>query len=125
SEDGPDSEVLPTAIQAVAIRALSHERENIALTNSAPEVRLRTRSGHWLIQHASLLTEPDREQRIAVIMEVARPWEIAPVIVQAYGLTSKEREVAQLVMHGLSYRGDLRDSSHLAEHRPRPPQTYF
>jgi hypothetical protein len=92
AEDWPDSEVLPTAIQAVAIRVRAGEHGDIALTNPAPEVRLRTRSGRWLILHASWLAEPGGEPRIAVILEVAQGWQIAPVIVQAYGLTSRERD---------------------------------
>jgi DNA-binding CsgD family transcriptional regulator len=40
--------------------------------------------------------------RTAVIIEPARPAEIAPVILQAYGLTDRERKVTHLVLRGAS-----------------------
>ncbi len=39
-----------------------------------------------------------------MIVEPARPAEIAPLIVQAYGLSGREREVTQFVLQGLSTR---------------------
>ncbi|HET6886268.1 MAG TPA: helix-turn-helix transcriptional regulator, partial [Rubrobacteraceae bacterium] len=42
------------------------------------------------------------EGRIAVIFEEARPSEIAPLIVEAHGLTKREGEITRLVMRGLS-----------------------
>jgi len=38
----------------------------------------------------------------AVILEPGRPADIAPLLLQAYGLTRREAEVAQLVLRGLS-----------------------
>lgn len=102
ADDWPSSQELPTAIQAVAIGLLAVGHDKAVSSKPVPQVRLRTRSGRWLVLHASWLSESEREPRIAVIVEVARPWEIAPVIVEAYGLTPREREIAQLVMHGFS-----------------------
>jgi DNA-binding CsgD family transcriptional regulator len=42
------------------------------------------------------------EGQIAVIFEEARPAEIAPLIVDAYGLTKREGEITRLVLRGLS-----------------------
>jgi DNA-binding CsgD family transcriptional regulator len=67
-----------------------------------PKVRLRTASGHWLVLHASRLSGPSAEAQIAVIFEVARPAEIAPLIVQAYDLSKRESEIMQSVLQGLS-----------------------
>lgn len=39
-----------------------------------------------------------------MIIEPARPAEIAPLIVQAYGLSGRERQVTQLILEGLSTR---------------------
>jgi DNA-binding CsgD family transcriptional regulator len=62
--------------------------------------RIRTLSGRWLVLHGSLLA--GEEGRAAVIIEAARPPEIAPLIVGAYGFSERERDVTQLVMQGLS-----------------------
>jgi DNA-binding CsgD family transcriptional regulator len=64
--------------------------------------RLRTASGRWLVLHASRLRAQGTEGRIAVIFEEARPSEIAPLIVDAYGLTKREGEITRLVLRGLS-----------------------
>jgi len=67
-----------------------------------PRMRLRTASGRWLVLHASRLRTAKTEERIAVIFEEARPSEIAPLIVDAYGLTKREGEITRLVLRGLS-----------------------
>jgi DNA-binding CsgD family transcriptional regulator len=55
-----------------------------------------------LAQLASRLRAADTEGQIAVIFEEARPSEIAPLIVDAYGLTKREGEITRLVLRGLS-----------------------
>jgi DNA-binding CsgD family transcriptional regulator len=67
-----------------------------------PRIRLRTASGRWLVLHASRLRAAETEGQIAVIFEEARPSEIAPPIVDAYGLTKREGEITRLVLRGLS-----------------------
>ena len=67
-----------------------------------PRVRLRTVSGHWLVLHASRLSGPSVPGPIAVIFEVARPAEIAPLIAQAYDLSRREGEIMQGVLRGWS-----------------------
>jgi DNA-binding CsgD family transcriptional regulator len=37
-----------------------------------------------------------------VILEAARPHELAPLIAEAYGLTERERAVTQLIAQGLA-----------------------
>jgi DNA-binding CsgD family transcriptional regulator len=55
-----------------------------------------------LVLHASRLRTVSTEGPIAVIFEEARPSEIAPLIVEDYGLTRREGEITQLVLRGLS-----------------------
>jgi DNA-binding CsgD family transcriptional regulator len=62
--------------------------------------RVRAESGRWLVVRASVLgDEPDAQ--VAVMIEPARPHELAPLVADAYRLTERERAVTQLVAHGL------------------------
>ena len=101
--DWPSSSELPEIVYAVAARLLALERGGShALPDLMPRTRLRTASGRWLVLHASRLHVQNTEGRIAVIFEEARPSEIAPLIVDAYGLTKRECEITRLVLRGLS-----------------------
>jgi len=100
--DWPSALELPDAVYAVAARLLALERGGHTPPNHMPRIRLRTASGRWLVLHASRLRAEGTGGRIAVILEEARPSEIAPLIADAYGLTKREGEVTQLVLRGLS-----------------------
>jgi DNA-binding CsgD family transcriptional regulator len=101
--DWPGSSELPEAVYAVAARLLALERStSYAPRELMPRTRLKTASGQWLVLHASTLRAVGAEGRIAVIFEEARPSEIAPMIVDAYGLTKREGEITKLVLRGLS-----------------------
>jgi len=101
--DWPGSSELPGAVYTVAGRLLALERESSHPSpGQMPRIRFRTASGRWLVLHASRLRAADSEGRIAVIFEEARPSEIAPLIVDAYGLTRREGEITRLVLRGLS-----------------------
>ena len=67
-----------------------------------PRARLRTRSGGWLVLHASRLKAQSAPGEIAVILEPAQPGEVAPLAFLAYELTQREAEVGGLVMRGFS-----------------------
>jgi len=100
--DWPGSSELPEAVCAVAARLLALEHGAHTPPSPMPRTRLRTASGRWLVLHASRLRAAGTEGRIAVIFEEARPSEIAPLIVDAYGLTKREGEITRLVLRGLS-----------------------
>ena len=100
--DWPREQALPSATSAVVARLLALERGLNAEVDLVPRVRLRTASGHWLVLHASRLSGPGAQGIIAVILEVARPAEIAPLIVMAYDLSRRESEILQSVVRGLS-----------------------
>ena len=62
--------------------------------------RVRTASGRWLVVRASVLGDHPGAP-VAVMIEPARPHDLAPLIADACGLTEREREVTQLVARGL------------------------
>ncbi len=100
--DWSRKKALPSAISSVVARLQEIERNKEIYPDLLPKVRLRTASGHWLVLHASRLSGPNAQAQIAVIFEVARPAEIAPLIVQAYDLSKRESEIMQSVLRGLS-----------------------
>jgi DNA-binding CsgD family transcriptional regulator len=59
--------------------------------------RLRTRGGVWLLMHGSLL---DGVEQLALMIEPARAADVAPLIVEAYGLSRRELEVARAIARG-------------------------
>jgi DNA-binding CsgD family transcriptional regulator len=91
---------LPSVVAAVASRARSVGNRHDAATAALARARVRTASGFWLLVRGSMLGDED-EAQTAVILEPARPHELAPLIADAYGLTGRERAVTQLVAQGL------------------------
>jgi DNA-binding CsgD family transcriptional regulator len=92
---------LPGVIYEVAARA----RSRLAEGSSGPPARARVRlaSGHWLVVHgARLHTTDEGPQRTAVVLEAARRSDLAPLIVELYELTEREREVTQLLLRGMA-----------------------
>jgi DNA-binding CsgD family transcriptional regulator len=68
-----------------------------------PRLRVHTLAGRWAVLHASWLDDAaGGADKIAVIIEPATPVEVAEVIMQAYGLTERERTVTKLVCQGHS-----------------------
>lgn len=111
--DWPYKRDLPYAVSAVVSRLQALERGNDAQRDLLPRVRLRTASGHWLVLHASRLSGQSAQGQIAVIFEVARPAEVAPLIVQIYDLSKRESEVMQLVVRGLS-TAEISETFHIS-----------
>jgi DNA-binding CsgD family transcriptional regulator len=62
-------------------------------------VRLRTANGTWLVAHASPLAGLGQ---VALMLEPAKASEIAPIVIEAYGMTPREVEVTRLIARGLS-----------------------
>jgi DNA-binding CsgD family transcriptional regulator len=92
---------LPHPVYAVAARARAiHEAADRASGRLA-RARVPTRSGPWLVLHGMRLAGTT-EGRTAVIVEPAPSPEVAPLIVRAYGLSDRERDVVQRMAQGLS-----------------------
>ncbi len=92
---------MPNSVYAVIARLRQLETAKEIPTDLMPRVRVQLSSGQWLSVQASRLTAADGRSQLAVILEPAGPTEIAPIIVSAYALTGREREITSLVLQGL------------------------
>jgi DNA-binding CsgD family transcriptional regulator len=95
-----DTGRLPVVVHAVASRARLAVAGH-ATGAATARARVSTRSGRWLLVRGSMLGDGP-EARAAVILEPAPSPDLAPLIAAAYGLTDRERRVAQLVAQGHS-----------------------
>jgi DNA-binding CsgD family transcriptional regulator len=105
---------LPSVVLAVALRARA------ALEGSGdlvPRARVRLPGGRWLLVHAAGLrgAEPGRT---AVMIEPARRAELAPIVVELFGLTDRERQVTELLVRGLA-TDEIAQSLWLSRHTVR------
>jgi len=93
---------LPEVVRSVVARARQLP-DGDAPGDRMPRARVRGSSGRWLAIYASRTREASPESaNTAVIIEEARPSEIAPLIMHAYGLSPREARVTSLVLQGLS-----------------------
>lgn len=77
--------------------------DEIRAGRASSGVRLRTVHGRWLRLHATRLTAagPGGAGQIVVIIEPAGAAELSPLILELHGLTSRERQITQLLLRGL------------------------
>ena len=93
-----DAGKLPSSVLAVAGQAL-RTAEHPDEPGQVAVSRVLSRSGTWVVLHgASLISGGAR--RVAVIVEPAHPARIAPLLMSAYDLTERERDVTTLVLQG-------------------------
>lgn len=95
-----DRDVLPPAITAVAARALA-SNDGDAVVGELAVARVRARSGTWVVLHGAVMTTATN-RRVAVIVEPARGARISTLLMSAYGLTDRERDVTRAVLQGAS-----------------------
>jgi DNA-binding NarL/FixJ family response regulator len=99
---------LPVAVRAVAART---RRVAAGGTGDLASARVRTGGGRWIVVRGSVVGD----DRVAVLVEAARPSELASAIVDAYGFTERERQITELVARGLSTRA-ITDRLHLSSY---------
>ena len=89
--------VLSVAGQALAGQALaSAEGPDVAGQVAVARVRA---DGRWMILHGAPLMS-DGSRRVAIIAERGDPDRLAPLLMSAYGLTEREKDVTRLVLRG-------------------------
>jgi DNA-binding CsgD family transcriptional regulator len=89
---------VPNALIALVARAraLAEGRDRVPA-----RLRLRDGRGRWIVLHASALSGPaSPDGSVAVVIEAAKSAEIAPIIIESYSLTPREREVLGAVARG-------------------------
>lgn len=87
--------VIGTALQA---RAIAHGRDH-----GDARIRIRTTEGRWLTCHASCLTgAAGAPGPVALVIEPAAAGDLAVLVAEAYGMTSRELQITQLIARGLS-----------------------
>jgi DNA-binding CsgD family transcriptional regulator len=97
--DLPDAKLdagrMPTALRSVAARAREPGPGRVAMA------RVLSRNGTWVVLHGARL-DGTGDGRVAVIIEPAHPARIYPLLMAAFGLTARERDVTRLVLQGAS-----------------------
>jgi DNA-binding CsgD family transcriptional regulator len=95
------SMTVPTPLFALAARAraVAEGRERVPA-----RLRLRDQRGRWLVLHASALSAPGQTGggTVAIVIEAAKSAEVAPIIIEAYQLTARERDVLAAIARGES-----------------------
>src|SRR6478672_2527542 len=108
---------LPAAVFAAAAATARGEQDG----PTASTIRLRSIDGLWLTLHASRLTGAAGGQT-AIVLEAARPAEMASVHLDVLGLTPAQTRVAALVLQGRSTHQivtELHISSHTVQEHLR------
>jgi DNA-binding CsgD family transcriptional regulator len=91
---------LPLAVRAAASGArATADGADGGPAGRLARARVRTPAGRWVVVRGSLRGEGPGS-RVAVLLEAARPPELAPLIADAFGFTERERLVTELVARG-------------------------
>jgi DNA-binding CsgD family transcriptional regulator len=91
---------VPSEVMVAAQEARARTAGGVA---TATRTRARTRSGVWLLIHASCLHSGDATAaNTAVVIEPAKASEVAALIVDAYELTPREVDVTRALARGLN-----------------------
>ena len=111
---------LPVVLRGVAVRA-REIAQGERTDGTGAWARIRTRTGRWAVVQGSLLGDgPDAQ--VAVLLETARPAELAPLIADAYGFTDRERGSPNWWRRGTPTNVIAVPAAPLGLHRPGPPE---
>jgi len=100
ADAAPGDGSIPPAPILAAAAAVHHSRYGTAGTATSSRVRALTRVGRWVTISASRLTAPNLVGHTAVTLRSGP--EVTDLVLEAHGLTRRERQLAGLVLHGLS-----------------------
>ncbi|GAA0925215.1 hypothetical protein [Pseudonocardia zijingensis] len=74
-----------------------------ARTSADSRIRVRSRTGGWLICHGTCLRDPDgRVTSTGMVIEPAKASEIATLVIAAYELSPREADITRLIAGGLA-----------------------
>jgi DNA-binding CsgD family transcriptional regulator len=92
-----EAEPLPGFIYAITASIAATPGQRTA------QVRLQTADGHWAVVHVDAISDgPFAADGYAITLESAHSGDLAPLLMLAWSLTRREREVARLALDGLS-----------------------
>jgi hypothetical protein len=98
ADSTPRATAVPVPILTLA--ATARQQRLSSLGDGSAALNVPSRDG-WLSLHASL-PAGTKSQRVAIVIQPASPERIAPLRLETYGLSAREREIATLVAAGLS-----------------------
>jgi len=110
---GPQASELPLPFHTGALAACI--RAACRCGDAPPRARMRTRRGVWLLVHGE---ELQGTEQLALIIEPAKAGDVAPLIVEAYGLTRRELDVTRAIARGLG-TAEIAAHLHLSAHTVR------
>src|SRR3954471_5746695 len=97
--DGPNRLPMPTAIYAVAAALQAVERGGRD-ASGVPSTPLATRAGTSLMLPAARLNGHADPNQLVAILEPVEPRTMVPLMLSAYGLSTREAQIATLVLRG-------------------------
>jgi DNA-binding CsgD family transcriptional regulator len=83
----------------------------------AATLRTRTRDGQWIELHAAPLSSSGHGD-VAISVQAARPETMTAILMRAYALSRRERQVAMLLLRGLSAT-EIAAALHISGHTAR------
>lgn len=96
SPDGVSSAAIVSGLIGAARRYSAGEIDR------PPRCRVRGASGTWLVLYATTMQGRDGARgQVAITIDEASPPEIVPLVISAFDLTERERDVVQRVIQGL------------------------